>query len=171
MNRIYRAAQSGFTLIELMIVLTILGLIALIAAPIFGDYAIRARVAEVNNTFGPVKTAIDLSYAEKGALPSSLADVPLAPSQTATDYATDVVEKLEIGTGGRVTITLQTNTELGDASGKTVIYKPDILTNGSLRWGLYEDTPAVEDDTNTPNVDESQPAITDGSTVPANLLP
>ncbi|MES2212006.1 MAG: pilin [Pseudomonadota bacterium] len=58
MNRTYKQLKAGFTLIELMIVVAILGVLAAIAIPAYHDYVVRARVAELINVGSAAKTAV-----------------------------------------------------------------------------------------------------------------
>ena len=61
-----QSLQKGFTLIELMIVVAIIGILAAIAIPAYQDYTIRAQVTEGLNLSGPLKAAIAESYANNG---------------------------------------------------------------------------------------------------------
>ena len=60
-------AQKGFTLIELMIVIAIIGILAAIAIPAYQTYTKKARFAEVVLATSSVKSAIDVCYQTKGA--------------------------------------------------------------------------------------------------------
>src|SRR5487761_628404 len=62
-----KSVQKGFTLIELMIVIAIIGILAAIAIPAYQNYTIRAQVSEANSLVGGVETAFDECYANKGA--------------------------------------------------------------------------------------------------------
>ncbi len=68
-----RVVQHGFTLIELMIVIAIVGILGAVALPAYQDYTVRAKVAEVLLAAAPGKTAVSESLQTTGALPSSLA--------------------------------------------------------------------------------------------------
>ena len=65
--------QQGFTLIELMIVVAIIGILAAIAIPAYQDYTIRSKVTELVNAAGVCKTSIAEFYQAQGKMPTSAA--------------------------------------------------------------------------------------------------
>jgi len=64
-----KRVQQGFTLIELMIVVAIIGILAAIALPAYQDYTVRAKVSEVMLAASGMKTDIAEWYQSKGAMP------------------------------------------------------------------------------------------------------
>ena len=66
-----KKVQQGFTLIELMIVVAIIGILAAIAIPAYQDYTIRAKVTEMINAAGVCKTTVAEYYQTKGVMPNN----------------------------------------------------------------------------------------------------
>ncbi len=65
-----KRAQQGFTLIELMIVVAIIGILAAIAIPAYQDYTCRAKMSEAVTAVAPAKTAISEYFVTRGQLPA-----------------------------------------------------------------------------------------------------
>jgi type IV pilus assembly protein PilA len=70
LHNMKRAAQKGFTLIELMIVVAIIGILAAVAIPAYQDYTIRSRVSELNLSAGVCKTSVSEFYQTRGTMPA-----------------------------------------------------------------------------------------------------
>jgi type IV pilus assembly protein PilA len=88
----FKKVQQGFTLIELMIVVAIIGILAAIAIPAYQDYTIRAKVTEGIGLADAAKTAVAEAFQSGDMVPgvSSLA-AGWIPTQTATKYVSSVV--------------------------------------------------------------------------------
>jgi len=88
-----KKVQQGFTLIELMIVVAIIGILAAIAIPAYQDYTIRAQVSEGLNLGGGAKTAVSEFFQDRGAWP---ADNNEAGLSLATDIRGKYVESVTV---------------------------------------------------------------------------
>ena len=75
--------QKGFTLIELMIVVAIIGILAAIAIPAYQDYTIRAQVSEGMNLAAAAKAAVAESFLNRGIAPANRSK-PVCPRRTPT---------------------------------------------------------------------------------------
>ena len=86
-----KKVQQGFTLIELMIVVAIIGILAAIAIPAYQDYTIRAQVSEGLNLSAGAKAAVSEYYMDRGVFPTDNALAGLSAAGTiAGNYVTSV---------------------------------------------------------------------------------
>ncbi len=101
-----KTIQKGFTLIELMIVVAIIGILAAVAIPAYQDYTIRAKIQEAVNLSNPHRTALGIACSE-GALATAnqTTDLGLAgPTEYFAKYTTDIRSNGNTPTSGTVTI-------------------------------------------------------------------
>ena len=113
--------QKGFTLIELMIVVAIVGILAAIALPAYQDYTIRARVSEAAAAAGACKTAVaEFVASNGGGLPTSADQAGCSGTSSSTQF----VANTDVGASGVITVTLSTDSRLGGATGGTLTLTP-----------------------------------------------
>ena len=108
--------QKGFTLIELMIVVAIVGILAAVAIPAYMDYVVRSKVSEGMAAMGACKTSVSEYANVNASLPAD------ETSAGWTNIATKYVSALVVN-GGAITITLQ-NMNPSDPDGKTITLTP-----------------------------------------------
>ncbi|MDH1901029.1 pilin [Comamonas aquatica] len=141
-----RTMQQGFTLIELMIVVAIIGILAAVALPAYQDYTIRAKLSEVVLASSACRTGI--SEAVQSASGSSL---PAADGWgceqntdgTAASAPTKYVLSVKTADDGEITIKTTAATDLKDAASKSIILTPYVsdttaLANGDVGKTIFK---------------------------------
>ena len=132
-----KQVQQGFTLIELMIVIAIIGILAAVALPAYQDYTIRAKVSEAIGFGGAAKTSVSECLISSGDSDDCNTNSE-AGLDAATDITSTVVESVAVSDGTatnsiKVTIALQ-STGSTDLDAESVEMLGTLNSNGGVDW-------------------------------------
>lgn len=128
-----KTSQSGFTLIELMIVVAIIGILAAVAIPAYQDYTIRAQVSEGLQLASGAKVAVEEFYAENGSWPSNNADASLPDQHDIIGKYTEHVSAKD----NVIEIKYEGDAHQSIHGNKIVLTATD--NNGSISWACSGD--------------------------------
>jgi type IV pilus assembly protein PilA len=161
-----KSFQKGFTLIELMIVIAIIGILAAIAIPAYQNYTIRSQVTEGLSLADGWKTAVSEYYDQNGTMPtgfSATGGVGLIAAQAASTGK--YVSNVTVGAGGQIQITYSSvapNAANAKINGLKLDLSPGVNANGDVVWVCGKSVPPA-----TPGLAPQA----DATTVPAQYLP
>ena len=124
-----KSAQAGFTLIELMIVVVIIGVLAALAIPSYLTYTNKAKFSEVVQAVAPYKVAVELCAQQTGALTNCTTSTNGVPADYAAPNGTTGYTASVSTTAGLITATSQ---QIG--TNYTYILTPTLQTNGQVTW-------------------------------------
>jgi len=129
-SNISKSVQKGFTLIELMIVIAIIGILAAIAIPAYQDYLIRSQASEGLAMASAAKAAVAEFRANRGTWPSDNSAAGLGASTTIQGKYVDALRV----TDGGITIRYGNEANADNLSGFTVGLTPGASANGDVIW-------------------------------------
>jgi type IV pilus assembly protein PilA len=159
----FKKVQKGFTLIELMIVIAIIGILAAIAIPAYQNYTIRSQVTEGLSLADGWKTAISEFYAQNGSFPSASSSTGGTTAIAVTGASQGkYVGSIAVTTGGEIVVTYTGSQANAKLSGGILGLTPGLDANYDVIWVCGNAT--------TPT-GVSFTAGTTGSTVSAAYLP
>jgi type IV pilus assembly protein PilA len=125
-----KQVQQGFTLIELMIVVAIIGILAAVAIPAYQDYTIRSRVTEGLSLASAAKTGVSEYFATNGTLPANNTEAGLSRPASIKGNS---VQKVEVNAGTIEVTFVGSSSGMGDAGGKTLFLTP-ATQGGAIAW-------------------------------------
>lgn len=121
-------AQHGFTLIELMIVVAIIGILAAIAIPAYQNYTIRSQIAEGLTLTGPLKNAVVVFHGDNGVFP---VDNGAAALENADQYAGQYVSSISVNGAD---IEIQYGNQANAAINGELLILTAVIFDGSVGW-------------------------------------
>lgn len=131
MNKMTKKVQKGFTLIELMIVVAIIGILAAVALPAYQDYIAKSAFSETVAATSGLTTAVEVFAQIEGTVTNSKLDKTVAKLLTGAAEGL-MVKSVTMTDDGAITATSENKKGMGEV---TYIITPS-MSNGAVKWTL-----------------------------------
>ncbi|WP_043770914.1 pilin [Algiphilus aromaticivorans] len=131
-----KQAQQGFTLIELMIVVAIIGILAAIAIPAYQDYTVRAKMTEAVTAIGSAKASVSEFFISEGAFPAGNDEAGI----TVTQDQSDVVDSVSWDGTDTLTVTLEASFQDGELTGGETFELVATSADNGVSWNCQAGT-------------------------------
>ncbi|MGI0117383.1 pilin [Zooshikella sp. RANM57] len=123
--------QQGFTLIELMIVVAIIGILAAVAIPAYQDYTVRAKMSEAVLALTPAKMSVSEFYLSQGSMPRTAAAAGFTTTID-SDYVSDIA--MTWNSVSKVTITVDIKAMGGDTADDQSFVLEGTGSSAKVQW-------------------------------------
>lgn len=127
-------AQKGFTLIELMIVIAIVGILAAIALPAYQDYVVRSKMSEPLAALAEAKTSISEYYSANNILPANITEAGIKSDYDTSDIIEDITYS-DAGSNPLVTAEVEQDVIPGTSTGVNFVLSGTVnALDGTIVW-------------------------------------
>lgn len=136
MSRMIKRNEKGFTLIELMVVVAIIGILAALAIPMYQAQVVKARLAEVTHSMGALSSAVGRYYQDNNSSWPPALTTASAIANTlglAVPVGSRYIESVSLDAAGKITSQIQ-NTGISAVDTGFLTLTPSSTSNGAMTW-------------------------------------